>query len=609
MSTHGEPKPTSADTTETTKHLEALWRDAWKAWDTKMSYYRGTFQVWTQTADPSNARANYHLSYPAKIVDGAVNTMLAYEPKPHAYPTTESETEKENANLREKWLTAVFARCNREQVVPIESQVKRNLMALGWACVKGPIAEETKPPDEPSSKGLSTDEYQRARAQWENETKRWNPIRLYVPNPKSVLVDPLERNPSVVIERNRYYVKDLQALLEKKKSKEYAKAEVFDLSFGDNPYGFITCVERWTAGWHSMALADGGNLLFVEENGLGYVPFVASFTGWGAEYLESSFSSQDMATTVAQMSKGILDDVMDSLLMDTQRMNATHDMLMRRVYRTVVRTTGKGEDAVAALEGGIAENTKEGDLGYVEYPDLPRSVFEAGASYERDIERGTYPSLLLGQAAQGVTTLGAQALLRKDAAGPFGVVVQQMAYMWTVLGSNMLRLVDELGEDITQDETTLRPQDVGGNYSVKCEFLSADPVQKAADQRMAMIELEKGLISKEDYYDKVGTEDSTGIRRRILLQKSYDDPEVQGLVIMAAKMSMGLEDLKAQMAELQARMAPPAPASPAVPGLLGPDGQPIVNRAAMAGQPTAQEQAQGMRQGIANIAPMIAGGQ
>ena len=611
MSTHGEPKPTSKDMLETTSHLEPLWKDAWATWDTKVAYYRGTFEVW-RTEAQRKTRPNYHLSYPAKIVDGAVNTLLAHEATVHAFPTTDSETEKSKANLRERWLTAVFARCNREQAVPVERQVKHNLALLGWGCVKGPVAEETHPPDEPSAKGLSSEDYQLAMRRWENETKRWNPIRLYVPRAKSVLVDPLERNPSIVVERNRYYVKDLEAILEKKRGKKYALAEVSNPQLGGDPYALIACVERWTKAWHGMALADGGEMLYVEENGLGYVPFVAAFTGWGAEYLEDGVSAVDLASTVVQLSKGILDDVMDSLLMDTQRVNATHDMLMRRVYRTVIRTTGKAEDAAAALEGGVAENTKEGDLGYVEYPDLPRSIFEAGASYERDIERGTYPSLLLGQAAQGVTTLGAQALLRKDAAGPFGVVVQQMDYMWTELGSHMLQLVDtvlDTDEAITEDEESLRPQDVEGNYSVKIQFLSADPVQKAAEQQQAMIEWEKRLISNEDYYDKVGTEDSTGIRRRVLVEDLYRDPEVKAILLTAAKLSMGMEDLKAQIAELQARQAPAVPTAPAVPGLLGPDGLPIASGAAQVGQPTPQEEAQGMRQAVRNIAPMIAGGQ
>ena len=124
-----------------------------------------------------------------------------------------------------------------------------------------------------------------------------------------------------------------------------------------------------------------------------------------------------------------------------------------------------------------------------------------------------------------------------------------------------------------------------------------------------MIEWEKRLISNEDYYDKVGTEDSTGIRRRVLVEDLYRDPEVKAILLTAAKLSMGMEDLKAQIAELQARQAPAVPTAPAVPGLLGPDGLPIASGAAQVGQPTPQEEAQGMRQAVRNIAPMIAGGQ
>lgn len=570
---HGEPKPELKTIDELAQHLQQIWDQAHHAWDTKLSYYEGTFRVWPDHL--TEIRPSFHPPTAASKVDGAVNSLLAVTPKIHRV-TGSGKREEAKGDRIEPWLSAILEATSRKLPLPHIRESKQNLMLLGTTFLEGPTLEETEPPEEPSrKKGEGKDGWDRRYRQWIKARQQWMPIKLFVPAPKTILLDPYERIPSLAIKRAKWHAKDLQAMLEKKKGYKHFEAEVFDLDTSRNelrnPYEQIACDELWTLYWHAMRGPKG--LLFVEENLSGFVPFTHSFTGWGQSYTGSEVQSgattaTDLSWAVTAMSRGILDGILETLKLEAQGMTGLHEALIRSSIKKLLTRKDKLQVA-EEMEGDIVGGVGKDDLSWLEDPGVQAHVFQTLDGYTRAIEANTFPAVLVGVRPEGVTTVGSHALLRKDAGSKFAAPVENMGQMYSIVCSNILRLVETLGEDISAGGELIGPSDIAGNYEVQVAFESSDPIIRFQEIEQARQDVKDRLMSRETYFAIKGQEDATGEERRIMEDTVMQSPEVQQLIALVVKQGLGMQDLQAQVMQLQATQQPPGgkPATGAAPGL------------------------------------------
>ena len=575
MPTHGVPKPDLKMVSDLEQHLLLMWRDAHREWDTKVSFYNGTNPIWPDSI-PEGSRPSYHPGIAAGKVDGAVNTMLATEPKVHVFGRGEGERAEARANTLEPWVTSMFVAANRREVVPFWRQAKQNLVLAGWTIIEGPWVDETKPPEKPEIEpGETGEEFEGRILRWEYERSVWNPIRFSVPPLKSVLVDPLERRVTAAVKRGRWYARDIGRMLANKKSKKYADVETMEWTEPGREYELWNCLELWLPEWHAMirpwsSNGGDGKLIYVEENAWGFVPFVHSFSGWGHAYggTGTEPSTQDVGLNVASLSRGILDGELESLKLYAQAMSARHNSAIEAGF-PAMGTTKKAAEVEDQRQAGIVEDVEKKDIFWIDTPQLPNWQFLVSDNYKRDIEEGTYSQTVVGEKAEGVSTVGQHALMRKDSNSKFIPLVDQLSSMGTVLAENTLRLVEVLNEEITIDGKTVGPKEIRGNYGVRVTFESTDPILKNQERVMAAAEVAAGLMSRKKFFSVTGEEDPTGEEREIIEDKIMLSPQMMALQAQIAEMGLGITQLQAQLAA----MMPQQPA--AEQGLVGPDGLPI----------------------------------
>ena len=566
---HGEPKPDAKAIEELARHLQEVWDQAHKGWDEKLSYYEGSFSLWPEHL--TELRPSFHPPTAASKVDGAVNSLLAVIPKPHSVTSGGKRAEARGDKI-EPWMSAVLEATSRAQPIPHIRQSKQNLMLLGWTVLEGPVLDEGTPPEEPERKESETEaEYKKLLQRWGNAKKAWMPLKVSVPAPKTVLLDPFDGVPQVAIKKARWYAKDIQAMLEKKKGRKFFETEVFSLDPSrpgpKNPYEQIACEEYWTLYWHAMRSDKG--LLFIEENLSGFVPFAHCFSGWGQSYTGSKQAADgNLSWSVQAMSRGLLDGILETLKLEAQGTTGLHEALIRAGMKKLI-TRKDAEEVAEKAAGDILGNMEPDDLKWLEDPGVQAHVFQTIENYGRMIDEHTFPPVLVGVRPEGLTTVGSHALLRKDAASKFAAPMQNMGQMYTTVCHNILCLVDTLGESIEAGGESVGPDEIAGNYEIDITFESSDPIIKYQEQEQAREDVKSGLMSRETYFAIKGQEDATGEERRILEDAVMRSPKVQALLATVVEQGLGLADLQAQVSRLQGAQAPGQQ------GLLGPDGRPI----------------------------------
>ncbi|MCH8858535.1 MAG: ferredoxin reductase, partial [Proteobacteria bacterium] len=134
-----------------------------------------------------------------------------------------------------------LTRSKKELTIP-PKDTGRYLLHYGYAIARGPtLAMHTKPDEPERGNDEADDEFEARHTQWESERRNWNPIRYSAPHPATVLLDPLEADPTFAIEKKKFLVKDLHKLTVGKKKKRI-KANIFDTK-NRNPYDRVDVVE------------------------------------------------------------------------------------------------------------------------------------------------------------------------------------------------------------------------------------------------------------------------------------------------------------------------------------------------------------------------------
>jgi len=560
-----ETKPDAKTILTKHGHLKQLWSRAHSKWQDIDTYYQRTFRLWDEGVD----RPSFRPARSTAIVDHAVDNQLAFDPMVHREPAGRGRAHEARADNIEPWVKAVLEETSLLEPQLTWKQIGKYLIMYGYTVVDGPVLSmEHRPPKVSRKKGEDDEDWKKREALYNNEKLTWMPFRIRATHPARVLMNPMEKQPQEAIKTVAHYAIDLHEMTKKRVGKR-GQAELYEL--GDNWYELVPTVEYWSRFWH--ALIANEQLLFVEKNTWGFVPFSHAFSGWGSEPTDSrSFNPEHLAV-------GILDHIRESLLIHAQALSGRHNSLMEATFNTMMTSGDAMELAQQKARGNIIEGFQKGEAWWMDIPQLPQWMFQAVSEVEADIEFGTFSAAQAGMRQQGVSTVGQQAILSTAAAKKFVAPSQQLDHLATVAASNLLRLVDVLDESVTVRGHTITPSDIGHDYRVSVKFALIDPVLQLQRRQLGVSEVGMGLKSKETFWSAdAQLEDATGEKKRMLIEKMEAHPAIQEILIRQAAEEFGLREMLERIEEEQvAQQAAPkgmVPAERAAP-ILGPDGRPL----------------------------------
>lgn len=567
----GDLKPTAQAVALQREHLLDVWSNARKKWAKLDTYINGTFPVWDSPYDTD--RPSFRPARARSILDHAVDNQIAFEPTVQRPPHTDSERSKEHADNIEPFISAVFLEASLLEPTLTFKQVARHLLGYGYAVLGGPFMSFRDRPQKPvQGKTELVEEFKERLTIYEHEKRTWMPFRLRAPHPSKVLLDPLEKNPSIAIVYSKRYAIDLQRNFEARHHRPGVDlGDMYEV--GDDPYAQIYTDEVFTHEWHAIFL-EGGKMLFIEPNEGHFIPFNHAFSGFGQEPTESP-----QGIDPAHLAVGILDPILETLKASAQAQSAIHNALIEAAYRRMMVKSGAKELAAQQARGSNIIERPEGkdSMWWEDLPDLPQWMFQALSTLDQDIELGTFSKQLAGIRETGVVTVGQQAILSTAAAHKFIAPTKQIEHLATNAASHILRLVDVLNEPMTVRGISIKPSDIEHDYSILVQFELLDPVLQMQERNIAIEEVDRQLLSKPSYWARTRLEDVSGEQRRLDEDAARALPEVallrQRKILREWGLFEELEQLRLEEEALAAEGGPTGITNPSK--VLGPDGRRI----------------------------------
>ncbi len=518
-----EDKPTPALIQEHRKYLGDLWSNTHAKWETIDTYYNRTFKLWPDGMD----RPDWYIPMRSRaLVDHAVDHQLAFEPLVHRAPAGIGEEHKRRADQLEPALKAIMDEAQLQEPNLTWKQVGKHLLLYGYAVVEDGLDTTTMQArrDKPK-KGRSEpkEDFNGRMRLWEHRKKTMMPFRTRAVHPARVLLDPLKKEPRLAIKHTYRLSQDL-AELTQARSEQRGRGrpvEVNPWEVKDNPFEMVLCDEWWSDCWHALA-TDAGELLFVEKNTWGFVPYAHAFSGYGQE--PTSISEIDPT----HMAVGLLDHALESLKAQAQAVAGRHNALIEATFNPMV-TTGSADELQDQLSrSDIIEVANRGEVGRMEMQQLPGWMFESEQWMDKDMELGTYSRSLAGIRDQGVSTVGQQAILSTSAMRKFVAPAKQLEHLAGRSAEHILQLIDVLDLDMYVRGYEVSSTEIEHDYSVRVSFTLVDPVLQLQQREMGLREVQAGVKSRETYWSAdARLEDATGERKRLLEDFVRSDPMVQ----------------------------------------------------------------------------------
>jgi len=561
-----------------------LWSNAHQEFRDNDAYYQRKFKVWSNTYQ---GRPVFYDSTPTHLVDHAVATLMSFSPRIHREPVGETEQHKQDATNLEHGLKSIMDDAALHEPTIPWKVCAQYLVAHGYAVVEAPVLVGLgQRPTEPVESEFDDEEaFETAKTIYRANRKSFNPVRIRVPHPSTVLMNPREKVPTVAIKASKMTAQELHEQSITKKRKQRRKyAEIFDMGNKD-PWDEVEVWDYWTPYWHVKLVANSSpsynasptsraaTPIWMERNTWGFVPFVHSFAGWGMDMADTGGDPKNFA-------QGILGPNKETIRKRTQEISAFHQILLRFAYAPM----GTSRDPITLAQAISNEGILEGDpqdFWVMNTPDVPGWALQLRSQTDSTLEMGTYSSALAGVRQAGVTTVGQQAILNTAGMRIFSGVALQREHMASIVGSRILQLVDsvsELAGGIGANGKTLSRSTIHNVYGIQVRFPHAEPVMELQQRQMAMSEYGAGLIDPMTYYETAGYENGTEIKQRLIEESVRNLPSVRQKVETLVAQEMGLIDEENQAAaaqEIAARqqaMAPQIPGvSPEMGGGMGPD--------------------------------------
>jgi hypothetical protein len=534
------------------KQLSGIWSKAHANWHTYDDVINRDNQLWPDDFD----RPAYHPGRAAATIRHAADNQLAFEPKIHRFPTSNEERAKRDADIIEPFVHAVFQETSLLEPSLTWKAVGRHLLQYGYAVVKGPIWDMTELADMPTKKRNEDPEaFEERMILWQGEKGNYQPFRIRAPHPATVFLDPMNKRPNEGIEVSQRYAIDVWRIVEGRKVKKGKRKRsdmmVGDFDYGNEPYRSVNTTEYWSLCWHAFT-ADG-KLLFVEANTWGFMPYKHAFGGFG------QLRTTDKGIEVRYLAVGILEPIMETLKIDAQAQSGLHNNLVEAAFpdENVIGDADSIRNQKAQGQKIIEMRNGE-SRAFMQPPEINRWMFESEKLLDADIEFGTFARNLAGLRQTGTFTVGQAAMQMQAAERGFLATNKQMEHMATLVGQDILKLVDLHGEELTIRGHTIKPSDLEHNYSLEATFEIADAAIEMQRRQIAMEEVNRGLKSKERYWIEGRVEDITKERMNLLEDSLREHPAVKDAMVEEMAKVFGLipllEKIKEQREKGQAKV-------------------------------------------------------
>ena len=535
-----QDKPTIEMVMDAQRALIETWSGTHDQWARYDEFYQGNYKVWNLD-EHRRQRGNMRPGRGRAIVDHASDAFLAFSPKWNREPLIDKNSNHKTAAQRvETGLLAVETDSARLETALFWKQLGRHGAHYGYFPVEGPTWSERDKPQPPTRFADETDkEFKLRQDIYQTELRYWNPIRLRAVHPARVLMDPEESSPRFAIKTGRMRAHQVEELSRYKsgsrQQRRTAKQWLIKNHSDIGMFDWIKTSDFYNNGWHAF-LADG-EMVYIEPSIAGFVPYGHAFAGWGMQptTLEDYDPKYDAI--------GILHPVMDDLQMETQRMNATHTLMIRRAFQKYM-TTGDTAELQRSLAGdGIGQAGQDGkeEVCLVPTPDAERFFFQEGADIDRDIEFATYSRDTAGQKQPGVVTLGQQQILTGQTNRKFAAPVVRMEDLATEVGGRILRLVD-IGGTIGARGKQLFRSDIYHSYHINARFEIEDELARMRDIDLGTRLYRDRLIGFEQFHsDHRRTPDIEAIRTSLEEDDIYRDPGVRQQVAGPVAARLGFE--------------------------------------------------------------------
>jgi hypothetical protein len=561
-----------------------LWANAHNEFRDNDAYYNRKFNVWSANYQ---GRPVFYDSTPTHLVNHAVDTLMSFSPRIHREPVGDTEEHKQDATNLEHGLKAVMEDAALHETTLPWKVAAQYLVAHGYAVVEAPILVGLgERPEEPNMDDYETqEEYDGAMSIYRANRRSFNPVRIRVPHPSTVLINPNEKIPTMAIKASKMTAQDLHEQSVTKKRKQRRKySEIFDMGNYD-PWDEVETWDYWTPHWHVKLLANASahygspssraaTPIWMERNTMGFVPFVHAFAGWGMDIAETGGDPANLA-------QGILTPNKETIRKRTQELSAFHQILLRFAFAPMGTSRDPMTLAQAIANEGILEGDPQ-DFWVMNTPDVPGWALQLRGQTDNTLEMGTYSSALAGVRQAGVTTVGQQAILNTAGLRTFAAPALQREHMASIVGSRILQLVDsvsELSGGIGANGKTLRKSQIHNVYGVQIAFPHSEPVMELQNRQMAMSEYGAGLIDPMTYYETAGYENGTEIKQRLIEESVRNLPSVREKIETLVAQQMGLVDEDNQDQAAQEIAQRQQAMAPQVPGVNGAGGGADLNRA------------------------------
>ncbi|HDZ37130.1 MAG TPA: hypothetical protein ENH62_02395, partial [Marinobacter sp.] len=317
-----DEKPTAAFIDQAHTHLRDQWSPAQQGWDTRDTFYHRTYTLWPNHIGARRPAAKS--SRPTAIVDRAADTLINFSPTWHRVSRKSDQTGTEGADVIEVAGKAIMNdSALREMVLPF-SQMWLHLIhyqyavaEIGFDWMSRPIEPKR---DERPFKGETDDEFAARHVRFLVEKDNWNPIRIRAPDPRTVLMDPEQKQPPYAIQMQGMLAHELETL-SKRKAQPGPRVRRQDVNVflvanqtDRNPFARVNLIHYWTKDFHSVKL-EKGEILWTERNPWGFMPFSHAFARAGIMPRDGSVNGGFNPKYIA---KGLLEPVEDELRMHAQ---------------------------------------------------------------------------------------------------------------------------------------------------------------------------------------------------------------------------------------------------------------------------------------------------
>jgi len=564
--------------------LQKMWEPALMAMKKADIFYQQQNDIWEEyhKANPAAPqRPQYHSGRAVALIDHAVDAHLAFHPRFHRHPRTGSTREESRADAVEKGLAGVFQDAFRWQPnIPTKVNGKQLVLHNYTQIYVGLDHEALQRPQQ--NEGEELEDFQRREWEWESRHLSYNPIRIEIPAPGEVLCDPLEVVPKIAIRKRKMKAYELHHLSMTKA--RLGAGAIWDMGNQD-PYSVVEIMERWSSRW--VSVFKDGKLLYSEPNLWWIVPFAQIWSGAATTPTKADFDPADW------VKQSLMFRVMDTLQYRDQSFVAQHQLLMRNAYPHTIYAGDPAEFAAQA-QGDVWSVSPE-DIDIEKTPQFPSQLLQEKQELDRDIEEATYSLQAAGFRQSGVDTATQQVILSEMTNRAFRAVVTKLEALYSVAGSNALRLLWRMNEEMPEEyadiqvrDATLKVSDLGKppTFDIDATFENIDPVAAQQEINMALTLYQQGLVDSDYVYRVARIEDVSDVRRGVYRDMLRNDPDMieQG-VINALREEGMIELANRRQAELDRRKLQRIAASgqqgqPQQPALPGGGGAPPTNGAA-----------------------------